>query len=115
VEPHSEGADTSSKWYHVAMNTCLLSPTEVLVTHPSLSEESAFFEEKRAEWLQHYAGQFAVVKDRQLVGTFTTFQEAYGAAIRQFGNVPVLIRQVLEHDPPQHVPALMHGLIRTNA
>lgn len=80
-----------------------------------LSEELSFFEEKRAEWLQLYPGQFVLVKGRELVGTFTTFQEAYAEGVKRFGNVPMLIRQVLPNDPVEQAPALMHGLIRVNA
>ena len=80
-----------------------------------LSDELGFFEEKRAEWLKLYPGQFALVKGRELVGTFTTFQEAYSAGVKRFGNAPMLIRQVIPTDPVEQAPALTHGLIRVNA
>lgn len=80
-----------------------------------LKAELGFFQEMKGEWLKHHNGQFALVRGRQLVGVFTTFQEAYSAGVKQFGNVPMLIRQVLPSDPVEQAPALMHGLIRLNA
>lgn len=81
----------------------------------TLKEELEFFNMNRSDWLKHYANQFALVHGRELVGVFTTFPEAYSEGIKRFGNVPMLIRQVLPTDPVQQAPALVHGLIKMNA
>jgi hypothetical protein len=79
-----------------------------------LDPELAYFNDHRAEWLSHYAGKFALVKDETLVGTFTTFNEAYAAAVEKFGKGPFLIRQVLARDPEQSTPALFVGALFAN-
>jgi hypothetical protein len=77
----------------------------------SLTQELAFFEAKQAELLKHYRGQFALIKGRELVGTFTKREEAYAEGVNRFGNVPMLIKQIVPSDEPERIPALMHGLI----
>ena len=82
---------------------------------PPLSAEIAFFEEKRAEWLAHYAGQFALVKGRGLLGTFSTQAEAIQAGLSRLGNVPFLVRQVLPSEAVLVSPALVLGLIHAHS
>jgi hypothetical protein len=77
-----------------------------------LREELEFFEINRAKWLEEYRGKFALVKGKRLVGTFDTAENAYIEGIQQFGNVPFLIKQVVERDPVASFPALELGLIR---
>jgi hypothetical protein len=80
-----------------------------------LATEIAFFEEKRAEWLQHYTGQFALVKGRDLLGTFSTQAAAIEAGLGRLGNVPFLVKQVLPSDAVSLSPALMLGLLHAHS
>ena len=77
-----------------------------------LAEEVAFFESRKPDLLKTNKGQFALVKGKELYGTFTTFQEAYKASIVRFGNAAVLIRQITEQEPVHRIPALTYGLSR---
>lgn len=79
-----------------------------------LKTELEVFQTILPNLLKTNVGQFALIKDRQLAGTFTTFQEAYSAGLAKYGNVPFLIKQVLEAEPIQHAPALTYGLIRAS-
>ena len=83
-------------------------------TSDVLSVELAHFEKIKPELLQHYKGQFALIKSEELVGTFTKREEAYAAGVKRFGNVPMLIRQVLPEEPVQQIPALTHGLLNAH-
>jgi hypothetical protein len=47
----------------------------------ALETELRYFGEHKEEWLKHYEGKYALVKGETLVGTFTTFQEAYQRGI----------------------------------
>ncbi len=76
-----------------------------------LRTELAYYERIKPELLQHNAGQFALIKGEELIGTFTKREEAYEAGVKRFGNVPMLIRQVLLAEPVQQIPALTHGLL----
>jgi hypothetical protein len=80
-----------------------------------LTAEIAFFEERRAEWLQHYTGQFALLKGRELLGTFSTQAEAIQAGLARLGNVPFLVKQVLPSDTVALSPALMLGLLHAHS
>jgi hypothetical protein len=76
-----------------------------------LEQELTFYEEHRRELCALHAGQFALVKGEELIGVFSTMQEAYRQAIERFGNIPVLIRQILPADPPHGIPAFTQGLL----
>ncbi len=76
-----------------------------------LERELRFFESKKRELLSLYQGQFAVIKGERLVGTYTTFQEAFEAGVKEFGTAPFLIRQVVEKEQVLQYPALSVGMI----
>jgi len=77
----------------------------------SLEREIAYFKSKRAEWLQHYTGQYALVMGEALTGTFTSFSEAYSVGVDRFGSDQFLVRQIVEHDAEQSLPALFVGAL----
>jgi len=76
-----------------------------------LQVELAYFERIKPDLLKHHLGQFALIKGEVLVGTFTKREEAYEEGVKRFGNVPMLIKQVVTEEPVQQIPALMHGLL----
>jgi len=77
----------------------------------ALERELEFYKRMKPEWLQHYKGQFVLVKDEQLLGTFTKFEEAFEAGIKRLGNEPFLIKQVTEEEEVIQFPALAVGMI----
>ena len=79
-----------------------------------LEQELRYFEAHKKEWLQHYKGQFALVKGEELLGTFTSFEEAFDAGIEKVGNQPLLIKQVLDKDPEVQYPALAVGVLHAD-
>ena len=79
-----------------------------------LEKELRFFEAHKKEWLQHYKGHFALIKDEQLLGTFTSFQEAFDAGVEKVGNVPFLVKQILEKDTEVQFPALTVGVLHAD-
>ena len=64
-----------------------------------LTEEQAFFEEHRFEWLGEHEGQLALIKGRTLYGFYDTVKEAFEAGLALFGYQEMLIMDVLEKDP----------------
>jgi len=76
-----------------------------------LAQELKFFEEHRNELLARNLGQFALIRGEELIGAFSTLQEAYAQSIDRFGNTAVLIRQVLPADPAHKIPAFTQGLL----
>ena len=59
-----------------------------------LSNEIAAYEEMRDVLEVDHFGEWVVVHNEQLVGTYDDFETAAEEAVRQFGRGPYLIRQV---------------------
>jgi hypothetical protein len=76
-----------------------------------LEQELKFYDEHRHELVAVNSGLFALIKGRELIGVFATLREAYNQGIERFGNVPMLIRQVLPADPAHTIPAFTQGLL----
>lgn len=77
----------------------------------ALETELAFFQQHKNEWLNVYKNQFALVKGSELIGTFTSAEQAFVAGVEQLGNVPFLIKQVAEKEEIVQFPALALGMI----
>ena len=62
-------------------------------------KEYQIFEKKKPELLKTNSGYFAVIKEEELLGVYPTFQEAYSAGLKRWGNVEMLIEEVVEVKP----------------
>jgi hypothetical protein len=80
-----------------------------------LERELNYFQEHKAELLQHHAGQFALIHDQQLVGTFPTFREAFEAGVQQFGVEPFLVQHVADQPDQIQYPALVLGMLHADS
>jgi hypothetical protein len=80
-----------------------------------LSKEIQAFEAMHADLLKHHLAKFALVKDGQLAGTFTTESEAYTAGVAKFDGDVFLVRQVVQQQQVATMPALFAGLIHVPA
>ena len=79
-----------------------------------LKEELRFLTEQRQALIQQHAGEYALIKGRRLVGTFTTFEEAYDRGVAEFGREPFLIKQLVEQEPVETQPALTQNLLHAH-
>lgn len=79
-----------------------------------LKAELGFYNNQKEELLKHYKGQFALIKGKKLIGTYTTWEEAFNDAIETFGNSPFLIKPVQEEEEFVQFPALLVGAINAN-
>jgi hypothetical protein len=62
--------------------------------------EREYYEQHRAEWLPGHTGEFAVIREHELVGFFSTYESAFRAGLTQFGlQAPFLIKQVWPQEP----------------
>jgi hypothetical protein len=65
-----------------------------------LSEELAFYEEHKAEWLGSHSGEYVLVCGTREPGFFPSYEAAFEAGLQRFGlGKEFLIRQVCEHEP----------------
>jgi hypothetical protein len=76
-----------------------------------LELEVEFYNSQKKNWLQYYEGKFALIKGKELIGTYTTWQEAFNDGVQKLGNVPFLIKEVQEEDEIVQFPALAVGAI----
>ena len=81
----------------------------------ALERETAHFESHKDELLQHYRGQFALIHDDELLGTFTRFEEAFGGGDKRVGNRPFLIKPIVDDEAQVQFPALVSGMISAHA
>ena len=76
-----------------------------------LEKEVAYFQKNKAKLLQQYLNQFVLIHEDQLIAPFATDAEAYAAGTNKFGNVPLLIKQVVLEEPTEQMPAYVLGLL----
>ena len=77
-------------------------------------KELELFESKKEELLKHNKGQFVLIFEKDLLGTFTTEKEAYEEGLRKVGNRPFLIKQILPGKCSEEIPAYTLGLLSGN-
>lgn len=69
----------------------------------TINEELAAFEEIRQRLEADHMGKWVLIRHRELIALFDTFEKAAEAAVGQFGRGPYLIRQI--GAPPLVLPA----------
>ncbi len=70
-----------------------------MTTHV-LQQELDFFESQRFPLLDQAPGRYALIKGSELIGVFDSELEAARVGYRQIGNVPFLIKHIVEADLP---------------
>jgi len=79
-----------------------------------LEEEFEFFESKKTEWLGRYKEKFVLIKGRELIDVFASFEDAYKEGVKRFMNQPFFIKQVIEIESIEETPSLTLGIIHAN-
>lgn len=79
-----------------------------------LQEERDFCDDNLTDWLPRYAGQFVVVRGRELIGVFPTIEEALTEGARRFGMTSMLVREVQAVEEEVYIPALELGLLNAD-
>ena len=75
-------------------------------------EEITYFNSMKEELIKNlHEGKFALIKGRELAGTYSSFEQAYEAGVNNFGKQKFFIKQILKEDLPENIPALTHGVI----
>jgi hypothetical protein len=70
---------------------------------PNIDAEIAAFEKMRETLEAHHTGEWVLIHDGKLIGTYTSFESAATDAVSKFGRDAYLIRQV--GAPPIILPA----------
>ena len=79
-----------------------------------LEKELQVFETRKTDWLKHHEGKYALVRDEEVVGFFDTAEAAYIEGVGKWGNMPFLVKQILEEEVVEQSPALMCGLLHAH-
>jgi len=65
-----------------------------------LAVELDFYAAHKAEWLEEHFEKYVVVQDRNVLGFYPSFEDAFRAGVGAFGITrDFLVKQVLEHEP----------------
>jgi hypothetical protein len=67
-----------------------------------LKEELQTYEAKKSELVAKSKGKFVLIKDNQVVDVFETQGDAIRQGYERFGNVPFLVKQIVEVETPQN-------------
>lgn len=67
----------------------------------SLAEELAAYAAHKQELLGTAKGKFVLVHDSQVVNVYENERDAINEGYRLFGNVPFLVKQVVEVEIPE--------------
>lgn len=74
-------------------------------------KELRYYKAHKDEFLERHANKFLVIKGDRLLGVYTTEKDAYEAGLKEFGNVPFLIKRVVEEEEVIRFPALVLGTV----
>lgn len=69
----------------------------------NIDHELAAYQTMQADLEAHHMGEWVVIHDGKLIGTYDTFEVAASQAVKRFGRGPYLIRQI--GAPPVTLPA----------
>lgn len=75
-----------------------------------LAEELRAYEAHRDELLGAAKGKFVLIKSTQVVDTFDSEADAIRTGYDRFGNVPFLVKQVVEIETPQEFTSNLLGI-----
>jgi len=79
-----------------------------------LDTERAYYSENVEDWKRRFPGKFVVVKGRELIGAFSSMEEALTAGAARCGLDSFLVRLVGESEKEVSIPALTLGLLGAN-
>lgn len=69
----------------------------------ALQDEETWFNANRAFIAQQYQGQYVVVKDQTVRGSYPTYTAAYQAGAQMFGQQPFLVAQAVAVAPVHRI------------
>ncbi len=68
----------------------------------SFEKELAVYEAAKPGLVAHELGKFVLIRDGQVVNTFDAELDAIKAGYQKFGNVPFLVKQIVEVECPDN-------------
>ncbi len=75
-----------------------------------LETELKTYEDHRDELLGSDSGKFALIKGEQVISVFDTKADAIRNGYERFGNVPFLVKQIVQVEAPQNFTSNLLGV-----
>jgi hypothetical protein len=75
-----------------------------------LEKELQTYEAQKSELLGKSKGKFVLIKDDQVIDVFDTNMDAIRQGYKRFGNVPFLVKEVVEVEIPQDFTSNLLGV-----
>jgi hypothetical protein len=79
-----------------------------------LEQEIAHYESIKDDLIRHHEGKFVLIIGSEQIGVFDKSEDAYRRGIELRGNIPMLIKQIRQHEPVEMIPAMVLGLINAH-
>ncbi|MEW5936931.1 MAG: hypothetical protein AB1665_03815 [Candidatus Thermoplasmatota archaeon] len=76
----------------------------------ALQKEVETYNAQKNELVGRSKGKFVLVKDDKVVGVFDTIIDAIRQGYERFGNVPFLVKQIVEVETPQNFTSNLLGV-----
>jgi hypothetical protein len=70
------------------------------------AKETEVYNRQKEALVQRALGQFVVVHGDTLIGPYASYNDAFNEGVRNFGSVPMLIKQILPDDPISFAPTV---------
>ncbi|HEX9710392.1 MAG TPA: hypothetical protein VGB42_10570 [Candidatus Thermoplasmatota archaeon] len=71
-----------------------------------LSDEYDYFLSVKEDLMRNHEGRVGLIKGREFIAAFETWEEAYDAGRDRFGNVPILIVRICQGEEQDWDPVL---------
>lgn len=75
-----------------------------------LKEELQIYNAQKSELIGKAKGKFVLIKDEQVVNVFDTKLDAVRQGYERFGNVPFLVKEIVELDIPLDFTSNLLGI-----
>jgi len=75
-----------------------------------LKKELEVYEAQKAELVGKAKGKFVLIKDNEIIGIFDAKIDAIRHGYEHFGNVPFLVKQIVEVETPQNFTSNLFGI-----
>jgi hypothetical protein len=70
----------------------------------SLGREQAVYDANLPQWLREHDGAHVLIKGREVVGFYRSFDEALDAGYARFGVVSLFVKKVAASEPIYNIP-----------
>jgi hypothetical protein len=75
-----------------------------------LKRELETYEAQKTELIANSRGKYALIKDDKVIDVFDTKSDAIRQGYERFGNVPFLVKQIVEVETPQNFTSNLLGI-----